>query len=292
MSQSIPEETNRRVGRIHGLNVLVNVALAGVKVSIGLLAGSGALVADGLNSTSDLLGNLVAWGGYRLSLRPPDEDHHYGHGNAEALAASTIGVIILAAGAAVIWRTFVTRGFTAPGDLGTAALLAASISVVASFWLSRVNLREARRSHSQVLTALGRDKRSDALFSLLVVIGIGSSLLRLPWVEPVVTVLVGVWVCLLGLKSISEGMDVLMDRVTDPSLREALRQVAMEIDGVQRADEIRIHPLGSTYRADLTIHVNGTLTVERGHEIAQEVEAEVTRRHDRVVQVQVHVEPL
>lgn len=292
MSQSTSEESHRRVGRIHGLNVLVNVALAGVKVSIGLAAGSGALVADGLNSTSDLLGNLVAWGGYRLSLRPPDEDHHYGHGNAEALAASIIGLIILGAGVAVIWRAFTGQDHTAGGDLGVAALAAASISVGACLWLSGINLREARKSHSQVLTALGRDKRSDALFSLLVVVGIGASLLDLPWIEPMVTVGVGGWVCFLGLESIREGMDVLMDRVTDPSLREALREAAQTVDGVQKADEIRLHPLGSTYRADLTVHVNGALTVERGHEIAQEVEAEVTRRHDRVVQVQVHVEPL
>lgn len=292
MTQSTRDETRRRVGRIHALNALVNLALAGAKVSIGLLAGSGALVADGLNSTSDLLGNAVAWGGHRFSLRPPDEDHHYGHGNAEALAASVLGIIILAAGAAVIWRACTAGSTTGADELGGAALVTAAISVVVCFWISRLNLREARRSHSQVLTALGRDKRSDALFSLLAVIGIGSSLLHLPWIEPVVTVLVGLWVCLLGLRSISEGFDVLMDRVTDPSLREALQQVAESVEGVDRADSVRIHPLGSTYGADLTIHVDGTLTVEQGHEIAQQVEAEVTRHHDRVVQVQVHVEPL
>jgi cation diffusion facilitator family transporter len=292
MSQRSSETTDRRIVRLHGLNAVINLALAGVKVSIGLLAGSGALVADGLNSTSDLLSNLVAWGGYRLSLRPPDEDHHYGHGNAEAIAAALIGMIILAAGGTVIWRLFSAENLTAGGELGIAALLAAALSVGANHWLSRVNLAEARRTHSQVLTALGRDKRSDALFSLLVVVGIGSSLLRIPWIEPTVTFLVGAWVCVLGLRSISEAIDVLMDRVTDPTLRAELAEVAGTVDGVERADEIRIHPLGSTYRADLTIHVNGTLTVERGHEIAQEVEAAVTRRHDRIVQVHVHVEPL
>lgn len=292
MEQRSPEQSNQRIVRVHRLNFLTNVGLAVMKVVIGLLSGSGALVADGLNSTSDLLSNLVAWGGYRFSLRPPDEDHHYGHGNAEAIAAMVIGGIILAAGGAVIWRAFTGRDLTVAGELGTAALIAALISVVVSLWMSHVNLQAGSRDHSQVLVALGRDKRSDAYASMLVVVGVGGSISGWSWVEPVVTGLVGGWIAFLGLKSIFEATDVLMDRVTDPRLRGEIQQVASAVNGVERVDEVRIHPLGATYRVDLTIHVKGSLTVESGHQLAQEVEAAVTRRHDRVVQVQVHVEPL
>lgn len=292
MEQRTPESTDGGIVRVHRLNFLTNIGLAVMKVVIGLLAGSGALIADGLNSTSDLLSNLVAWGGYRFSLRPPDEDHHYGHGNAEAIAAMAIGAIILAAGGAVIWRAFTGQDLAEAGGLGTAALVAASISVVVSLWMSQVNLRAGTRTHSQVLVALGRDKRSDAYASMLVLVGVGGSVLGWSWIEPLVTGLVGIWIAILGLKSIAEAADVLMDRVTDPKLRGEIQEVAGGVSEIERVDEVRIHPLGATYSVDLTIHVNGSLTVERGHELAQEVEATVTRHHDRVVQVQVHVEPI
>lgn len=292
MSQPSQEENDLRAVRSHRLNAGVNLVMAGLKLSVGVAAGSGALVADGLNSTSDLLSNLVAWVGYRLSRRPPDEDHHYGHGNFEAVAAALIGLIILGAGLAVILRAFTGGGVTHGGSMGWAALGAAVTSVVVSEWLSRVTLRTGHALHSPSLIALGRDKRSDALSSSLVFLGIAGSLTGLAWVEPPITVLVGIWISILGVKSISEGADVLMDRVSDPELRGELEACAAQVEGVGAVQDVRLHPLGSTFGADLTIRVDGALTVAEGHEIALRVEAAITQGLARVAHVVVHVEPV
>ncbi len=265
--------------------------MAGLKLSIGLAAGSGALVADGLNSTSDLFSNAVAWVGYKLSLRPPDDDHHYGHGNFEAAAAAIIGAIIFAAGLAVIWRAFTGLDITTEGGLGWAALGAALSSVLISAWLGALTLKAGLAVHSPSLVALGRDKRSDALSSGLVMVGITGSLAGIPWIEPPVTVIVGIWICVLGVKSISEGTDVLMDRVKDPGLRDEMIALIWTVEGVNCVREVRLHPLGATYGADLTICVKGDLTVSQGHEIAVQVEACITQALERVVRVVVHVEP-
>jgi cation diffusion facilitator family transporter len=270
---------------------VVNLALAAVKLSLGLLAGSGALIADGLNSASDLCSNAVAWIGYRLSLRPPDEDHHYGHGNFEPAAAALIGAIILTAGLGVIWRAFTGVDATTGGLLGWLALAAAGISGLVSLWLSRLTLEAGRAALSPSLVALGRDKRSDALSSALVLMGIGGSLLGFAWIEPPVTVAVGLWICVLGVKSISEGTDVLMDRVSDPALRGALVERATQVEGVECVRDVRLHPLGTTYGADLTICVKASLTVAAGHKIAAEVEVAIIEKLELVVQVVVHVEP-
>ena len=289
--QPSPNAEPLRVGRVHRLNIGVNLVLAGGKLALGFAAGSGALVADGLNSASDLFSNAVAWVGYRLSLRPPDEDHHYGHGNFEAAAATLIGGVILSAGLAVLWRAFTEATVTEVGGLGWAALVAAAASVLACFWLSSVTLRVGREVHSPSLVALGRDKRSDALSSLLAVIAIGGSLAGVAWIEPPVTMLVGGWIAVLGFKSIVEGLDVLMDRVTDPGLRGELEAVARAVPGVEEVHDVRIHPLGSSYGTDLTLWVNGALTVTEGHEIAVAAEAAIRRSLERIDHVVVHVEP-
>lgn len=291
MTQPSAPEESVRVGRVHRLNILVNLALAGTKLALGVASGSGALIADGLNSATDLFSNAIAWVGYRLSLRPPDEDHHYGHGNFEAAAATLIGGVILAAGLAVLWRAFAATTVTHGGELGWAALAAAGVSVLVCLVLSSVTLRVGAEVHSPSLLALGRDKRSDALSSFLAFVAIAGSLSGVTWIEPPVTVLVGAWIAALGFKSITEGLDVLMDRVSDPELRRELELIASEVEGVESVHDIRLHPLGSSYGADLTLWVNGALTVTEGHEIAVEVEAAVQRSLVRIRHVVVHVEP-
>ena len=103
---------------------------------------------------------------------------------------------------------------------------------------------------------------------------------------------VGIWISILGVKSISEGADVLMDRVSDPELRGELEACAALVEGVSGVRNVRLHPLGSTFGADLTICVDGALTVAEGHQIALRVEAAITKGLARVAHVVVHVEPV
>lgn len=268
------------------------MALAGGKISIGLATGSPSLVAHGVENAADLLSNVLAWVGQRIALRPPDEDHHYGHGNAEALTAVVIGVIILGSGLAVAYGAATGRVVGGEASAaGSLALAAAAFSALACEALARFNARAAREFSSPILRALARDKRSDALTSLVVMAGIAGAQLGLGLAEMVVAVGVGVWICIMGSRSISEGLDVLMDRVPDTGMREELRAIAREVAGVEAVGEIRIHPLGTTCRVDMEISVAGRLSVSEGHHIAHKVEDSITRCRQRIVQVAVHVNP-
>ncbi len=268
------------------------MALAGGKVFIGLATGSPSLVAHGVENAADLLSNVLAWVGQRIALRPPDEDHHYGHGNAEALTAVVIGVIILGSGLAVAYGA--ATGRVVGGEASASwslALAAAALSALACEALARFNARAAGEFSSPILRALARDKRSDALTSLVVMAGIAGSQVGRGLADMVVAVGVGVWICIMGCRSISEGLDVLMDRVPDTGMREELRAIAREVAGVEAVGKIRIHPLGTTCRVDMEISVAGRLSVSEGHEIAHEVEDSITRCRQRIVQVAVHVNP-
>ena len=126
---------------------------------------------------------------------------------------------------------------------------------------------------------------------LVVIVGIAGGLFGLAWAEPVMTALIGVFIVVMGLRSLREGLDVLMDRVADTELRGRMRAAALEVPGVDGVQRVRIHPLGSIHRADMEISVDGALSVRKGHEIAHEVESAVTRAEAGVVQVSVHVNP-
>ena len=280
-----------RAGRTHRLITGTNLGLAASKIAIGTWATSPALIAHGVENLTDLVGNVVGWVGHRVAQRPPDEDHHYGHGNAEALASVLIGLLILFGGAGIVYRTITSGGRAEPGVAGSLALGAAIVSAVVCEAVSRRAARVARELHSQVLAALARDKRSDALSSLVVIAGVGGSLLEIHWVEPAVAVIIGIVVVILGLRSLLGGIDVLMDRVSDPRIREDLVAIAREVPGVRAVKQVRVHPLGANLRVDLEIDVDGELSVRQGHTIAHAVDRAIRDRREQVEQVHVHVNP-
>jgi cation diffusion facilitator family transporter len=289
------ESRNERAGsgradRFFAGSVILKGLLAAGKLAAGLYTGSGALIADGWHNLADLLTGLVAWISFRYAKRPPDADHHYGHGNAESLAGLAVGIVLVATGAGVLWQAVTLRSAVSSTALGALAVGIAAVSIVVNEALARISFRLGKQLSSQGLLALARDNRADALSSVLVVVGVAGSLVGWTWAEPVVTALIGGWVTAMGGKSILEALNVLMDRA-DPKQRDAVQAVAATVSGVIAVQEVRIHPLGTHDRVDMQISVDGALTVAEGHRIAHAVEAAVKVASESVAEVHVHVNP-
>lgn len=277
--------------RFFRLNLTLKGLLAAGKLVAGLATGSGVLIADGWHNLADLLTGFVAWLGFRYAQTPPDEDHHYGHGNAEAVAGMFVGFVLLTTGAGVLWQAWAVRAIVEPGVRGALALVAAVASILINEVLARGSFRLGRELSSQGLVALGRDSRADALSSVLAVVGIAGSLAGSRLAEPVVTAGIGVWILVMGWRSAKDGFDVLMDRVGDPELRTRVAQAAENVEGLVGVQEVRVHPLGTHLRVDMQISVDGKLSVEDGHAIAHRVEDAVRQAIEEVTEVHVHVNP-
>jgi len=281
---------SRRADRFFAGSVALKGLLAVGKLAAGLYTGSGALIADGWHNLADLLTGLVAWMTFRYASRPPDADHHYGHGNAESLAGLVVGLVLIATGAGVLWQAVTLQSSVSSTALGALAAGIAIASIAVNEVLARMSFRLGRQLSSQGLVALARDNRADALSSALVVVGVAGSLVGWSWAEPVVTALIGGWITVMGGKSILEALNVLMDRA-DPKQRDAVRTIAGTVAGVIAVQEVRIHPLGTHDRVDMQISVDGDLTVHEGHRIAHAVEAAVKDASESVTEVHVHVNP-
>jgi cation diffusion facilitator family transporter len=281
----------QRGDRAHRLGLVVNLCLALGKILVGLLTSSPALLADGFHSTADVATNAVAWLSFRVSRRPADSDHHYGHGKAEAVAGLFVALVLLGGGVQLVREAFDTQ---APSYLNwqmSAALVTALISIGANEWLAAVTRRSAEELNSHALRALARDNRADSLTSLLVVIGIIVGRQGVPQAEAWVTGLMGLSIAHMGLSSLRESLDVLMDRVADTKIRARIEDLARSVDAVSAVQRVQLHPLGAHYRVDMEISVDGQLSVSKGHAIAHEVERVVTQAENGVVQVAVHVNP-
>ena len=267
-----------------------NTALALSKLGIGWLAGSRALLADGTHSLSDVASNGGAWLAHRFSRRAPDDDHHYGHGKAEAFAGLVVGMLLIVGGLAVIWESNASTIELATGWKAGLALGMAVVSIAANLGLAWLTQRAARSTRSPGLAALARDNGSDALAGALVVLGILGSWWGVGWAEPTAAVLIGAMIAWMGWRSSRDSFDLLMDR-SDPRLRAAIAETAAAVAQVRGVQSVRVHPLGSSHGVDLEISVDGKLTVEEGHRIAHSVERATTTAHSSVQEVHVHVNP-
>ncbi|PRQ02390.1 putative cation efflux system protein [Enhygromyxa salina] len=285
-------ERQEIIARTHWLGILSNAGLAAVKLGVGALAGSRALLADGVHGLSDVAMNLGAWVGWRLASRPRDSDHHYGHGNIEALTTVGVGLVVVTAGIGLGWTALHGQSTVGPDALGLAAVAVELVSVAIKVGLARVTGRRGRELDSPILVAISRDNAADVLTSALVMIAIIAAILGLRWLEPAAAVIIGVIIAWHGLRSAREGLDVLMDRVSDPGLAAEIVGIAARVPGVRSVDDVRVHPLGTHLRADLEISVDGTIEVHEGHAIAHEVERAVTEASARVHEVSVHVNPV
>jgi cation diffusion facilitator family transporter len=279
------------ITRTHWLGVGGNALLAALKLVVGVLAGSRALLADGVHSTSDVVMNLGAWVGWRWSSKPRDSDHHYGHGNGEALTAVGIGIVVVAAGVGLLWTALHGHSTVGPDALGAAAVLVELLSMAIKAGLAWVTARRGRELDSPILVALSRDNAADVLTSALVMFAIVGAIFGLRWLEPVAAAGVGAIIVWHGLRSAHEGLGVLMDRAPDHALTAEIIEVAAGVSGVCSVDDVRVHPLGTHIRAELEISVDGTICVTQGHTIAHAVEQAVTKACARVEEVAVHVNP-
>ena len=291
MSDIDKKPSTVRTERVLVIGVVVNTGLAGLKILAGLVSGSPSLLADGYHSLGDLATNGLAWLSWRWARKPADEDHHYGHGKMEAVAALVVGGLLVATGIGVWWHAARGESVTYKGSEVWITLTVALLSIVVNAWLTRLTLHAARETDSPSLTALAADNHSDVWTSALVVIGVSSSAYGLNWVETVATVLIGFFVLMMGQQVVRTSFDTLTDRISDAGLRGRVTELARAVQGVCDVGTIAAHPLGGSLRVDMEISVDGTFTVRQGHAIAHAVEENIIKFEKAVVEVAVHVNP-
>lgn len=274
----------------HAIGIATNLGLAVVKLVVGTLVGSTVLVADGLNSTGDVVATAIGWVGFRLGRRPPDASHPYGHGGFEAAAGLVIGGILLTTGlfVAIDGVRALARGTETPP--GAQALAVAALTAVVKELLYRYTIAEGRRLNSPALRASARDHRADVGLAVVVFAAVLGARLGFPWIDPLAAVGVGLWIMGMSWEPVRANLGVLLDEEPE-GVGEAVRLVASGVDGVVSVDAVRVHALGAYHVVDLEIACPGAWSLREGHEAAHRVEAAVRDGVDHVAEVRVHVNP-
>ncbi len=270
----------------------INVFQTLIKIGFGILGQSAALIADGIHSLSDLLSDLLVIIAVRLGSREADHGHPYGHRRFETIATVILGVGLIAVGGAIAWS--VMGRMAHPEHLPVPNVLSigvAAVSILVNEWLYHYTKRIAKITRSKLLLANAWHQRSDAISSLVVLIGIGAVMLGYPLADAVAAIVVALMVAKIGLNLVLESIKELVDTSLPPALVAEISTAIHAIDGVVGIHLLRTRQMGEDALIDAHIVVDSRITVSEGHMISDIVRDDLIRRFDDVMDVLVHVDP-
>ena len=275
------------------LGIFVNIGLALIKCAAGLLGNSFALVADGLESVTDVFSGLVVYFGLKIAVEPPDADHPYGHGKAEPIAAVVVSLGLMAAALGIIYGGI--REITTPS--GTPAsytlVVLAGVLIIKELLFRHVD-SVGDSIGSLAVKSDAWHHRSDALTSAFAFVGISIALLGGRGWEAAdgwaalcaaLLILYNAW------KQLRPAVLELADIAPDVSMEERVKTIAGRVPGILGLDKCFIRKMGFSFYVDLHIVVNGEMTVREGHLLSHSVEDEIRKALPQVAEVLVHVEP-
>lgn len=275
------------------LSVAINSALAAVKVVTGILGNSYALIADGIESINDVLSSLVVYASIRISAKPADEDHPYGHGKAEQLGALFSALSLLGAGATIVVQSSqnLFHRHTSPAWYTLPVLV---LVIVVKELLSRYALNKGQETTSTALKGDAWHHRADAITSGAAFVGIVISLVGGPGFEKAddVAALLGCAVIgINGFKLLKTSLHENMDGAPPAELIERMRQIAAAVPQVKLIEKLRMKKSGLGYFMDIHVQVDAQLSVDEGHRIGGAVKARLMTEGYEIHDVVVHLEP-
>lgn len=275
--------------------ILLNAVLAAVKFAGGIFGNTYALIADGAESTVDIVSSLVVWTGFRVASQPPDADHPYGHGKAEALSALAVAAFIFAAAGWIGWRAIheIITPHKGPHWF-TLPLLVVVVAV--KLWFSRRMGEAGNAAGSTALSVEAWHHASDAVTSAAAFIGIAIALMGGKGWEAADD-----WAALLGCAVIAfngvgmfnRALGDVMDSAVPEVFEKEVRAIALGVSGVLALDKCRVRKSGLSHLVDIQVRVDGDLSVRAGHDIAHAVkDALIASTKHAISDVSVHVEPM
>lgn len=277
---------------------VVNVLLLLFKFIAGILGHSAAMVADAVHSLSDFLTDIVVLIFVRISSKPKDKTHEYGHGKYETLAMTLIGVALFVVAIGIIYNGLTKIVSFVNGDTlkapGMLALWAALLSVALKEGVYRYSMVKARELNSQAVEANAWHHRSDALSSVGTAVGIGGAIFlgqRWAVLDPVASVIVGVFIVKVSVDMLRKGIGDLMEHSLPDSVEEEILALVASLPGDVKPHDLRTRRLGNHYAIELHILMDGDISLRDAHDKASEVEDLLRDHYGEETHVAVHVEP-
>ncbi|CDF57161.1 cation diffusion facilitator family transporter [Thermobrachium celere] len=273
------------------VTIFLNTALCLFKIIAGIVGQSGAMIADGVHTLSDIVATLVVILGFKISSKQEDEEHPYGHEKFEAVFTKVISIILIITGFVIGYEgveKLISKEFVTPGRI---ALLAAIISILvkeAMYWYTII---VAKKIKSLSMEADAWHHRSDAFSSIGTFLGIFAARLGYKFFDPLAALIVSILIIKVGVEFYIKATKELVDESADKETCTKIKELALGVEGVEGIKSLKTRTFGHRIYVDIEILVDENLTVKEGHQIAEDVHDVLENKMDNIKHCMVHVEP-
>ncbi len=289
----------KQIYRVTLLGMFVNIALFIFKLVAGIVGRSGAMIADAVHSASDFATDIVVLAFVRISAKPRDDDHKWGHGKYETLASLIIGVALFAVGVEILVDSAekiaaVTAGEVLPRP-GVIAIVAAAVSIVVKEVLYQYTIYVGRKIDSPSVVANAWHHRSDALSSIGALFGIGCAyFLGEKWriADPIAAVVVAALIIKVAYDLCRTALAELLEKSLSREVEDEILAIISATPNVYKPHNLRTRRIGSNIAIEVHIRVDGSMTVHDSHEISREIEQALRDKYGAQTAVAIHIEPL
>jgi len=291
-------DRTKDIYRVTLVGSVINVVLLLFKFVAGIIGHSAAMLADAVHSLSDFVTDVIVLVFIRISGKPQDKSHDYGHGKYETLAMTLIGVALLLVALGILNSGAMKIKLWLDGEQleapGTIALWAALLSVVLKEGIYRYSMTKARQLNSPAVEANAWHHRSDALSSIGTAVGIGGAIFlgqRWTVLDPIASVVVGIFIVKVSVSLLRRGIGDLLEQSLPDAVEEEILQLVAALPGLSKPHELRTRRIGNHYAIELHILMDGNITLREAHDKASEVEETLKSHYGQETHVAVHVEP-
>jgi len=292
------ETREQRIYKVTLTGSIVNMVLVVMKFAAGIFGHSAAMIADAVHSLSDFLTDIVVLVLVKISSKPADRDHHYGHGKYDTIATSLIGLALLVVALMLAWDggTKIVR-FCRGEELETPefiAFVAAIVSILLKEWVFRVTKKVADDVNSQALEANAWHHRSDALSSIGTAIGIGGAVLlgtRWAVLDPIAAIVVSVMICVAAFKLLRQASGELLEESLPKETEDKIVEVVYRDKLVSDIHKLYTRRIGNIIAIEMHLRLPGEITLEESHVHAHAIEDELKREFGQDTHIMLHIEP-
>ena len=274
--------------------IVGNALLAALKLVVGFLTGSFAVIADGIDSASDIASSVVVLLAARIIAKPPNIKFAYGYQKADTVAAKILSFVIFFAGAQLAWSTIrVLAGGAVIEIPSRLAIWVTILSIAGKLILTLLLYRTGKKVDSPMLIANARNMRNDILISFSVLVSLlFTVLLQQPLIDRIIALIISVFIMVSAFRIFMKTNVDLMDGIDDTGLYNQLFEAVRQVEGAHHPHRVRARKIGAHYMVNLDIEVDASLSVKEAHDIARSVEKSIKANLRNIYDVMVHVEPL
>ena len=274
------------------LGIIGNIFLLIIKGIIGIITKSQAMIADSLNSAGDIFSSLMTYIGNKIASQPKDEDHNLGHGKAEYIYSLLISIVMILTSIIIIKDGALSLIQNKKYAYSNWLIIVCIITIIIKLSLYIYTYKIGKKYNNLLIKANSKDHINDCILTTCNLISCVLAKQNIFIFDGIVGIIIGLWILVTGIKIYKESYDVLMDKAISNETKQEVYKIIKQHKEIKRIQHFNSTPIGYMYQISVTIYVDGNLTTFESHEIADNLEKEITKNIDEIYLAVIHVNPI